>query len=581
MSFQEEQKVINIYASLFDPAVTKNDAFWDQLLLTKYHYFALSSKFSSMTIGQVRQQAPLLEAIFLKGLDRLEKGIEVNNIINILRILVKDIFLRLKKIDALVTVMGNVAHASDCMGRFLAVILLLLKAEGTDKEKLAELYLTLVKTFRGTFCFSLLYDYNAKEPLLEMFSQCEVPSVGDLMTIFCLLINDSSISWNDFKKLSKVPQEATQAINQCFMMADEFYFDQRPDLAKPVSTLASWIPFWNEKEDPVPLREDFMELLEKKQRITKGEEITPLLEIVPAMMLFYSFLLYGQGYHNDDLSYFFSASSYVLQYQHKIEPHRLASRLSLLCLNLLVDGGLPEGEMSGRLCHQKQPIIRSVFQDEEEEEEGEKPKQRSAVHFALDMVQYQYRFNLTKKMEVINFKLANVIVFKILSITKEFGHYNWTDFWRSFLGFIAFLRTYENVTMSVENSARLACVMQECISIIDLALNSADTCMVQQLMYAVMEKDGILKRVMQLFHIKLEKFSQLLNVLTFTAENVSDHMEKREAMQMIHAFINEREPVPCHHRENFTYLETKIYSNGKITLSNTLLDYLQDRQMFR
>lgn len=120
---------------------------------------------------------------------------------------------------------------------------------------------------------------------------------------------------------------------------------------------------------------------------------------------------------NDNFFNWLCLLSYNYQYQYKIKSSILMTRLSILMINKLMNNdeilNIRINECKWKLCHQKNPIIKL----------SENPE-KLVTSYILDAFSILLRFNLNKKLNIINFvnsiKLIHVILSK--QIDEEFEY---------------------------------------------------------------------------------------------------------------------------------------------------------------
>lgn len=161
-------------------------------------------------------------------------------------------------------------------------------------------------------------------------------------------------------------------------------------------------------------------------------------------------------------------SSYVHHYQYKSPVNKFGARVSFLLLLKLTSSkyGVLEqlrehyiDENKWKLCHHRNPLISLTGTN------GFKP----VLLYLLDLMQITLRFNLSKRMDLENSKLALTIIYQILSEfeetpCEEMNEYQWLDFYLSLISFIKFV-------VKNFNEVDIESVIEEVFSVMDLLLS--------------------------------------------------------------------------------------------------------------
>lgn len=160
-------------------------------------------------------------------------------------------------------------------------------------------------------------------------------------------------------------------------------------------------------------------------------------------------------------------SSYIHHYQYKSTFNQLGARVSLLTLLKLTSAKSASisalrdhkiNEFKWKLCHQRGPVI-PISDDD-----GEK----GLLMYILDLVQVTLRFNLTKKLDFDNCKIALTILYQVLlegekKPFEDLQSYKWDALYATLIHFIKFVA--KNC-----NEEGLKYVIEEVFSIFNLAL---------------------------------------------------------------------------------------------------------------
>jgi len=163
-------------------------------------------------------------------------------------------------------------------------------------------------------------------------------------------------------------------------------------------------------------------------------------------------------------------SSYVHHYQFKSALNQYGARISLLTLLKLTSTKSPcvkllreykINEFKWKLCHQRPPAIPISNGD------GIK----SSLLYIIDLVQVTLRFNLSKRLDMDNCKLALTVLYQILlegaeSMFEDLQTYKWLDLYKTLVHFLKFVE--KNC-----NEEDVKYVIEEVFCIFDLILGPA------------------------------------------------------------------------------------------------------------
>ena len=274
--------------------------------------------------------------------------------------------------------------------------------------------------------------------------------------------------------------------------------------------------------------------------------------------------------------------SYTFQYQHKSILLQANTQLSLLILleltshqkiindkekPLLVLDNIKNyqiNEFKWKLCHQRLPIVPTNIG-----KEGFK----SSLFYILDTLQIFIRFNLTKRINLFNFKLVNAIIYQIVqefnkseSETLAIDSYPWGEFFKSLTSLLLFIKKHNLVTtkhiIELGNVNKLKSLVEELFIIIDLLLNEKFGNIIQ--MTNDMQSSGshILKSInYELLYIILLNYQLVDNLMKdFSLENVHHLPNLRNCMN----FLNNK----FHLTE-----ESKQYEENKSKIDLIDVDY--------
>lgn len=170
------------------------------------------------------------------------------------------------------------------------------------------------------------------------------------------------------------------------------------------------------------------------------------------------------------LDIWLSVSSYVHHYQFRSLVNQYGARISLLTLLKLTSTKSSTvkplrdykiNENKWKLCHQRPPVISISDGD----------GMKSALLYIVDVVQITLRFNLTKKLDMDNCKLALTVLYQILlegaeSPFDDLQSYEWLDLYKTLVHFVKFVD--KNC-----NEEDVKYVIEEVFCIFDLILSPA------------------------------------------------------------------------------------------------------------
>lgn len=162
-------------------------------------------------------------------------------------------------------------------------------------------------------------------------------------------------------------------------------------------------------------------------------------------------------------------ASYVLHYQYKCKINNYAGRLVLLILLKLTSGKnvlkfrkWRINEFKWKLCHHRHPPLPNDLGG---------LSVKTALLYTMDILQVLLRFNLTKKIDLDNAKLALTGVYQILAECEKdpvdnIGAYRWDELYKTLVHFLKFVR--RNC-----NEENLKFVVEEVFLIFELVLSPA------------------------------------------------------------------------------------------------------------
>lgn len=273
--------------------------------------------------------------------------------------------------------------------------------------------------------------------------------------------------------------------------------------------------------------------------------------------------------------------SYVHHYQYKSPYNKYGARIALLTLVKLTSTQLGSvkllrdhkiNEFKWKLCHQKQPPIPIT------DGNGE----ISSLLYIMNLVQVTLRFNLTKKLDLDNCKLALTILYQILleGEQKQFDDlqlYKWQDLYKNLVHFIKFVA--KNC-----NEEGLKYVIEEVFAIFDVILGPTYDKIIERssdfwtlgshvvrsvnfdLFYEILQHHQSLQTLYDKYIIKRENFPRVEKCFASLAEKF-DLLDTRELnyddvtvkLNELSLLSDEEPTVTNLDISNFNYAETFKY----------------------
>lgn len=150
--------------------------------------------------------------------------------------------------------------------------------------------------------------------------------------------------------------------------------------------------------------------------------------------------------HAPLLSLWLCVLSYILHYQYKSAFNRYAGKLVMMILLKLTASNnrkmvdhlrkLKINEFKWKLCHHRRPVVPNDLGN---------LGYKTALLYMMDVAQVELRFNLTKKLDLDNCKLALTVVYQILlecerSPVENIGAYRWNELYKTLIQFLRFVR---------------------------------------------------------------------------------------------------------------------------------------------
>ncbi|CUM54661.1 uncharacterized protein AC631_04654 [Debaryomyces fabryi] len=247
--------------------------------------------------------------------------------------------------------------------------------------------------------------------------------------------------------------------------------------------------------------------------------------------------------------------SYTFQYQHKSIPLQANTQISLLILleltslhktinnkedSPLVVENLKNyqiNEFKWKLCHQRLPIVPTNIG-----KEGFK----SSLFYILDTLQIFIRFNLTKRINLFNFKLVNGIIYQIVQEfnnsqpeTLAIDSYPWNEFFKSLTNLLLFIKKHDLVATKhitdLGNVNKLKSLVEEIFIIIDLLLNEKFGNIIQMTNDVQSSGSHILKSInYELLYIILLNYHSVESLMRdFSLENANHLPNLRNCMSFL------------------------------------------------
>lgn len=187
--------------------------------------------------------------------------------------------------------------------------------------------------------------------------------------------------------------------------------------------------------------------------------------------------------------------SYLYQYQYKSLFNKFVCKLSLLVLLKItspkalikleepvdvVDNLLhfQINEFKWKLCHHRLPIIPNNFGNN---------GYKSSLLYIIDMLQILFRFNLTKKLNVDNYKAGITVVYQILhkfkSLTSKhdkdaLGSYPWNELYKTLINILKFIWKQINYQSAI-NSLWIQSLIEEIYLVFDILLSNQFNTIIQ------------------------------------------------------------------------------------------------------
>lgn len=241
--------------------------------------------------------------------------------------------------------------------------------------------------------------------------------------------------------------------------------------------------------------------------------------------------------------------SYIFQYQYKSKYMESTTKLSLIILlKLTSNTGDPEvegisvldnltkyqvNEYKWKLSHQKSPIVPN--------NKGELGI-KSSLFYILDILQNLIRFNLTKKLNIDNYKLSLNVMFRLLhkidkvasesaEILTQVVNYSWNELTNTLIQLVRFIKVQDllNYKHFHNRTEKVKSLIEEILVIMDLilAFKKHDKSVVYDLVYAILLNYEVVKQ----FMLETRELSRLEDCLDYFEDRFHLTDESKESQQ--------------------------------------------------
>lgn len=247
-------------------------------------------------------------------------------------------------------------------------------------------------------------------------------------------------------------------------------------------------------------------------------------------------------------------SSYVLHYQYKALCNDYSARLVFLVLvkvtstkskflqhlrNHKID------EHTWKLCHHRAPVVPNDGTD----------GQKSALMYIVDVCQTSLRFNLTRKLDMENCKLALAVLYQILleAEARPFDGlktYNWNELYRTLVQFLTFVSknsNEEDVKYIVEDvfslfelilSPSFDRVIEKTLDFFSLGTHLAKS-MNYDLFYIFLLKHQFLHDLFERYIVNKENFKRVESTFKTLSEKFDLLQHRERDPEEVRAILNE------------------------------------------
>lgn len=238
-------------------------------------------------------------------------------------------------------------------------------------------------------------------------------------------------------------------------------------------------------------------------------------------------------------------SSYVQHYAHKSKTNDIASRLCLLILLKLTTSkkkwlsilrSRRINENVWKLCHHREPVVPSDGVEET----------KSVLMYIVDIIQIYLRFNLSRKMDYTNTKIALTVLYQVLLEAERepfpgIEIYQWQELCKSLVHLLKF--TVKNC-----NDEDTKLIVEEIFAIFDLVLSPSFDRVIKKvsdswlfgkhivksvnfdLLYTFLEHYNWIVETFRKYVVKKENFKRVENSLDKLQEKfaLDEHRERSE-----------------------------------------------------
>lgn len=628
-----DSRTIEIYSQLFNNSFPKDERYWSNFFGSRFHYNSLDSTFRNLTRQQVDSNIKVLHILFKNLLQRLEDP----NSLNILRVFIKNICCKNygdRKNDVIVKIFGNINDLNDNITKLLTQLKNnIQKGDQLLQKTSFRLFAACVKGFYSTLVFEIFYQVELNDEIYNflLLPDLEFELVGELIEVLAILNNNSIILSNFYRmRLENVFKEEQILSNLNYQLKKFmtfgvlFYYELKPDLLQVKeqnSTFYNWITFnrYNDKVsdykklllDNLPRQDTvLMSFFHRKmERFKRKGDLYK--ELIPIYLFFYSLVTANIDYGNliatrtesegdlDFLEIFLSLSSFIMQHQHGY--NQIVSRLNLMILNQLLTYNVSAMQLyfidqyRVKLCYQRQPIVAPIGEIEYLDYTTEDKENKNALNYILDIAQCQMRYNLLKNLDLINYKLANLIILRVIQSLDFQLFYNWHDFFRTIFSVLKFLiKNFDSKDEKIKGLIEEILVIVELLIVKFSQLGSKQVLV--ELTYKILENSDFLLILKKFERGHLPNLTITLNLLItkFKSETDSNYNEiyeeldklvKSDEFEVIESDLLtkiSKQEVEFESEETFKYLRmTNLASNNKVSLTNKAIEsILSDFQLF-
>lgn len=274
-------------------------------------------------------------------------------------------------------------------------------------------------------------------------------------------------------------------------------------------------------------------------------------------------------------------SSYVLHYQYRSQINDFLARLCLLILLKLTSADseslakLREHEIQEhkwKLCHHRHPVVPTDNTD------GNK----AALTYIIDVLQVSLRFNLTRKLDLENSKLALSVLYQILIEAEArpfdgLNVYKWNELYKTLVQFLTFLSKNFN-----EEDVKY--VIEEIFALFEVILGPSFDRVLEKskdffvigrhwaksinydLLYIMLRQHAVISDLFERYIVKKNNFSRVQSTLNKLSETFDlqenrerDDSEVRAVLNNLSILSTEDTTLTTLHVDDFNYAGTFKY----------------------